>query len=149
MKLRAWKFRTPSQHAVRSGLASSASHENASGSDFTSQCRRSPAARGARKRANAATSGVGAPARLPATGVFADGFFAAGFFAVGFFAVVGFFAAEDGRLRAGIEGRLGGASEGNAGPMRGQAPSLVAPRSTSLAFPVHHARANAAADATA
>src|SRR5205807_4158548 len=51
-KLRAALFRTPSHCVVRFGAASKSSKENVPGSDFTSQYRRSPFARGANVEAH-------------------------------------------------------------------------------------------------
>src|SRR5690242_4053855 len=56
MKLRAAKLRTPSQCVVRFFAAIRLSNENTLGSDFTSQYRRSPGARGANVAAHAPPS---------------------------------------------------------------------------------------------
>src|SRR5690349_23046621 len=76
MKFRAAKLRMPFQFVVWSFDASRSSNENVVGSDFTSQYRRSPGARGVNTAAHAPPSFFGA-------GFFAAGFFAAGFFAAG------------------------------------------------------------------
>src|SRR4051812_47126882 len=67
---------------MRSGLVSRSSHENASGSDFTNQYRRSPSARGAKTAAKAGAGGFFTVAFFAAGG-FAAGGFAAGVFADG------------------------------------------------------------------
>src|SRR4030095_6582021 len=52
MKLRAAKLRMPSQFVVRSFASRRSSQENVDGSDFTSQYRRSPGARGVKTAAH-------------------------------------------------------------------------------------------------
>src|SRR5687767_63961 len=56
MKFRATKFRTPSHCVVWSRAARRSSKENVLGSDFTSQYRRSPGARGVNTWAHAPPS---------------------------------------------------------------------------------------------
>src|SRR5690349_3058323 len=68
MKFRAAKLRMPFQFVVWSFDASRSSNENVVGSDFTSQYRRSPGARGVNTAAHAPPS------------IFGAGFFAAGCF---------------------------------------------------------------------
>src|SRR5215207_9026239 len=77
MKLRATKFRTPSHCVVRFFAAIRLSNENVPGSDFTSQYRRSPGARGVNTAAHAPPS------------CFVAGFLAAAFFVAAFFAAGG------------------------------------------------------------
>src|SRR4051794_24441234 len=88
MKLRAAKLRTPSQCVVRFFAAIRSSNENTLGSDFTSQYRRSPGARGVNTAAHAPPSFIVGFGEVFFAAFFAAGvFFAAGLAAAFFFAV--------------------------------------------------------------
>src|SRR5215218_3456949 len=87
MKLRAAKLRTPSHCVVRFFAAIRLSNENTLGSDFTSQYRRSPGARGANVAAHAPPSFfAGLDAAFCGADFFLGGVFEADFFTADFVA---------------------------------------------------------------